>query len=198
MTLLVVVVAKFAEGAWVVVLVVPLLLALFTGVARHYRRAAIEIRHSSPLDVSHLTPPIVIVPMADWNRMSQRGLRFACQLSPQVIVAAVTEDDRPTRLTEEWHRLVEAPTQAAGLPSPTLVTIPSPYRHVVRPLLDFILETKKAHPDRQVAVVIPELVARTWYEAVLHNQRASLLKALLLVRGGDDVIVINVPWYLHT
>ena len=198
-TTLVVVVAKFVEGAWVVVIVIPVLLMLFTAVSRHYRRAAIEIRNTAPLDLSGLTPPIVVVPMASWNRMSQRGLRFACQLSPQVLVAQVVEDEtRVTPLAEGWPSLVDAPARAAGRPAPQLVSIASPYRHVVRPLLDFILETKKTNPGRQVAVVIPELVARSWYEAVLHNQRASLLKGLLLVRGGDDVIVINVPWYLRT
>jgi hypothetical protein len=198
-SVIVVVLAKFVDGAWIVVCVIPLLLVLFTGVSRHYRRTAIEIRNASPLDLSGLTPPIVIVPMAGWNRMSQRGLRFACQLSPQVIVAQVVEDEaKPTALARDWQTLVEAPARAAGLATPQLVSIASPYRHVVQPLLDFILETKQTHPDRQVAVVIPELVARNWYEAILHNQRASLLKGLLLVRGGDDVIVINVPWYLRT
>jgi len=67
---------------------------------------------------------------------------------------------------------------------------------VFNPLLDYILETKRRHPDRQIAVLIPELVARRWYHHFLHNKRAAMLKALLLVRGDEDIVVINVPWYL--
>jgi hypothetical protein len=79
---------------------------------------------------------------------------------------------------------------------PQLVEVDSPYRHVFNPLLDYVLDAKKRHPERQIAVLIPELVARRWYHHLLHNKRASRLKALLLVRGDDDIVVINVPWYL--
>jgi hypothetical protein len=82
------------------------------------------------------------------------------------------------------------------LPTPKLVVVESPYRLVFNPLLDYILATQREHPDRQIAVLIPELVARHWYHHLLHNKRAAMLKALLLVRGGEDVVVINVPWYL--
>lgn len=76
------------------------------------------------------------------------------------------------------------------------MTITSPYRHVFNPLLDYILQTKRKHPDRQIAVLVPELAAHHWYEHLLHNKRAAMLKALLLVRGDEDIVVINVPWYL--
>jgi hypothetical protein len=76
------------------------------------------------------------------------------------------------------------------------VTIESPFRHVFNPLLDYILEMKRTHPDRQIAVLIPELVARRWYHHLLHNKRAAMLKALLLVRSDEDIVVVNVPWYL--
>lgn len=77
------------------------------------------------------------------------------------------------------------------------MTIASPYRHVFNPLIDYVLKVKQEHPDRQIAVLIPELVARRWYHHLLHNKRAAMLKALLLVRGDEDVVVINVPWYLQ-
>jgi hypothetical protein len=67
---------------------------------------------------------------------------------------------------------------------------------VFNPLHDFILRMKTAHPDRQIAVLIPELVARRWYHHFLHNKRAAMLKAMLLVRGDEDIVVVNVPWYL--
>jgi len=79
---------------------------------------------------------------------------------------------------------------------PRLVEVDSPFRHVFNPLIGYILEMKRKNPDRQIAVLIPELVARRWYHHLLHNKRAAMLKALLLVRGDDDIVVINVPWYL--
>jgi hypothetical protein len=78
-TLIVVLVAKFAEGAWVMVLLIPVLLATFGAVRRHYHAVSIEIANPLPLDVRNIRPPIVIVPMREWNKMSQKGLRFAPQ-----------------------------------------------------------------------------------------------------------------------
>jgi amino acid transporter len=198
-TLLVVLVAKFIEGAWVMALLIPALLAVFGMVRRHYHAVAAEIANPFALDVTNIQPPIVIIPMSQWNKMSQKGLRFALKLSTdirvvQVQAGAAGESD----LAARWAENVEAPTARAHLPVPTLVTVPSPYRHVFNPLIDYILTVKAAHPDRQIAVLIPELVARRWYHHLLHNKRAAMLKALLLVRGDEDVVVINVPWYLES
>jgi amino acid transporter len=196
-TLLVVLVAKFAEGAWVMTLLVPTLLVTFGAVRRHYHAVSLEIANPLPLNVTNIQPPIVIIPMSQWNKMSQKGLRFALKLSPDILVVqvqagATAESD----LSSRWPDYVEAPTSRAHLPVPKLVTIASPYRHVFNPLLDYILEVKRQNPDRQIAVLIPELIARRWYHHLLHNKRAAMLKALLLVRGDEDVVVINVPWYL--
>jgi len=196
-TLLVMLVARFLEGAWVMLVLVPALLTLFTGVRRHYGKVAIEIANPKSLDVSNIQPPIVILPMREWNKMSQKGLRFALKLSPDIFVVQVrTGDAGEDDLSDQWFDRVEAPSRAAHLPVPRLVPLTSPYRHVFNPLLNYILETKRSHPDRQIAVLIPELVARHWYEHFLHNKRAAMLKALLLVRGDEDIVVINVPWYL--
>jgi amino acid transporter len=194
-TLVVILVAKFTEGAWLMVLLIPMLLVGFERVRRHYHRVSVEITNSRPLDVSNLQPPIVILPMSAWNHMSQKGLRFALKLSPDIVVVNVRTGKR-ANLIRRWPDFVDAPTRAADLPVPNLVVIPSPYRHVFNPLLDFILDLKRRHPDRQIAVLIPELIAKHWYEHLLHNKRAAMLKALLLVRGEQDIVVINVPWYL--
>ena len=196
-TLCVVLVAKFAEGAWVMTLLIPGLLAVFVMVRRHYRAVAVEIANPFPLDVTNIQPPIVIIPMSQWNRMSQKGLRFALKLSRDIFVVQVQAGaESEGDLSGRWPEFVEAPARRAHLPVPTLVTLASPYRHVFNPLIDYILETKRSHPDRQIAVLIPELVARRWYHHLLHNKRAAMLKALLLVRGDEDIVVINVPWYL--
>src|SRR5262245_35884049 len=196
-TLVVVLVAKFIEGAWVTMIVIPGLLAVFGAVRRHYHSVSIEIANPRPLDVRNIVPPIVIIPMREWNKMSQKGLRFALKLSPDVYAVQIrTGDPVEDDLKQRWHEYVEVPTESASLPSPHLVEVGSPYRHVFNPLLDYVLETKRQNPDRQIAVLIPELVARRWYHHLLHNKRAALLKALLLVRGDEDIVVINVPWYL--
>jgi hypothetical protein len=88
------------------------------------------------------------------------------------------------------------PARAAGLTPPHLVVVTSVYRQVLNPLLHFITELKDQHPDRQIAVVISELVEYRWYHYFLHNQRAEALKLLLLFHGGQRVVIINVPWYL--
>ena len=196
-TLVVVLVAKFTEGAWVMTLLIPTLLAAFLMVARHYRAVAVEIANPLPLNVTNIQPPIVIIPMSQWNRMSQKGLRFALKLSRDILVVQVQAGaPAESDLSSKWREFVEAPAAAAGLPIAKLVTVASPFRHVFNPLIDYILEVKRGNPDRQVAVLIPELVARRWYHHFLHNKRAAMLKALLLVRGDEDIVVINVPWYL--
>src|SRR5215471_8690516 len=196
-TLLVVLVAKFVEGAWVVAVLTPLLLVTFGAVRRHYHTVAHEIANDAPLDVTNIKPPIVIIPMRDWNKMSQKGLRFALKLSPDIYVVQVkTGGQAESDLDRHWDEFVDRPAREAGLSVPHLVEVESPFRHVFNPLLDYVLEMKRRNPDRQIAVLIPELVARRWYHHLLHNKRAAMLKALLLVRGDDDIVVINVPWYL--
>jgi amino acid transporter len=196
-TLIVVLVAKFVEGAWLSALLIPAMLVVFTAVRRHYQGVAREIVTAAPLDVSGIRRPIVIVPISGWTKMAQKGLRFALKLSDDIVAVQVRaggagEND----LRARWTEYVEEPASRAGMAVPRLVTIDSPFRHVFNPLLDFVLDVKRQHPDRQIAVLIPELVARRWYHHLLHNKRAAMLKALLLVRGDEDIVVINVPWYL--
>jgi len=74
--------------------------------------------------------------------------------------------------------------------------LPSPYRLVLAPIVDHVLEAQRTNPGQQIAVLVPELVERHWYHHLFHNKRASVLKALLLLRGNQRIVVINVPWYL--
>jgi hypothetical protein len=95
-----------------------------------------------------------------------------------------------------WERNVATPVRLSGRVVPELVFLSSPYRFVLVPLVDYILKVEQEHPDRQIAVLVPELVVRHWSQNLLHNQRAQLLKLLLLVRGNQRIMVINIPWYL--
>ena len=92
--------------------------------------------------------------------------------------------------------MVEVPVHKAGGRPPKLINLPSPYRLVIRPILEYVVSIEKEHPGRQIAIIIPELVEKHWYHYPLHNQRAEIMKALLLLHGSKDIVLINVPWYL--
>lgn len=197
LTLLVVLVAKFLDGAWITVILIPVLIMIMRTVRKHYDDTAKETAQSAPLHVGGLQPPRVIIPLDKWNRISERGLRFALAVSPEVEAVHVECSDDEDNVCQKWNELVVAPIRAAGLPEPRLTTIKSPYRFFVQPFVDHVLAEQIKSPDRQIAVIVPELIVKHWYENVLHNQRANLLKLILLVRGNENVVVINIPWYLH-
>ena len=197
-TVIVVLVAKFVEGAWITVLLIPGLLLAMGLVRRHYHAVFLEVRSPTPLQLSDTTPPVVILPVQSWNRVVKKALRFAFKISARVHAIHVDCGEGSEILRGEWCRFVEQPAMEAGLAAPELVVLPSPYRLVLAPIVDYVLEAERANPGQQIAVLVPELVERHWYHHLFHNKRASVLKALLLLRGNQDIIVINVPWYLDT
>jgi hypothetical protein len=138
----------------------------------------------------------VIVPMKGWDRLAHKSLRFALKLSDEVYAVQVRSNEKMDDLAALWPEMVEGPTRMLGLPPPKLVVLESPYRLLVGPLLDYVTTFTDAHPDRQIAVIIPDLVEQHWYHYLLHNQQGEVLKALLLLRAQERVVVIGVPWYL--
>ncbi len=195
-TLLVVLVAKFTSGAWVSVLLIAGIMSTMLWVRRHYDGVAVETELLTPLQIEYLGPPVVIVPIQSWSLISQRALQFALTLSPEIHALHVGAEEETDALRENWNRLVADPVRQAGGTAPNLVNLESPYRLVIKPILDYVLETETKNPGRQIAVIVPELVERHWYHYPLHNQRAELLKALLLIRGSRNIVLINVPWYI--
>jgi amino acid transporter len=202
-TVIVVLVAKFTEGAWITAVMVPLLILLMLRVKRHYDRVAAEVNCEQPLCLDDIQPPIVVIPMERWNRIAEKGMRFALMLSQDIRGVHVRTgddqdiEDKDDELTPVWQKMVVKPLQAAKLPIPALVILHSPYRFIVQPLVDYILKVESENPHRQIAVLVPELVVNHWWQNLLHNQRAQVLKVLLLVKGGQRVIVINIPWYFN-
>jgi amino acid transporter len=194
-TVLVVVTAKFTEGAWVVVLLLPATILLMTRVHRHYRLVAQEISAKRDMLPPSYRPPIVIVPIERWNAASRKTLGFAMTLSPEVraVHIACGEDDS---VAAEWQSVVAEPAQKAGVPVPTLITLRSPYRMVLQPVVDYVLQVEKENPRRIIAVAITTVVERHWYHYFLHNQRSGVLTAKLLLEGDRRINIINVPWYL--
>ena len=197
-TVLVVLAAKFREGAWMTALLIPVLLISMGIVRRHYHRVALETRSSTPLDLTHLTAPIVILPVHDWSSVTRKAAGFAFAISKEVRAVHVDDGTGSANLIEEWQRFVDEPAQRAAIVPPPLTVVSSRYRFVIRPIVEYILQVEQENPGRQIAVLIPELVERHWYHHLLHNKRASLLKAVLLLKGDRRIIVINVPWYLET
>ena len=195
-TLAVILVAKFAEGAWITLLLIPAMLMLFYAVNRHYASVARELAYHAPLDLRGLRHPMVIVPMKGWDRVAHKSLRFALKLSDEVYAVQIRSNEKMDDLAALWPEMVEAPTRLLGIPPPHLVVLESPYRRLVGPLLDYITTFTDEHPDRQIAVIIPDLVEQHWYHYLLHNQQGEVLKALLLLRAQERVVVIGVPWYL--
>ncbi|RRA48446.1 APC family permease [Acidipila sp. EB88] len=197
-TTLVVLVTKFVSGAWVTALLIPLLIMVMVMVHHHYERVRREISTDAPLDTTGLLEPFVIVPIDRWSRISEKALRLAMVMSSEVQAVHVMaeEDGQQVTICDEWEQMVVTPLRAANRPVPELVTLSSPFRFVLLPMVKHVLEQEKRYADRHIAVLVPELVVKHWYENLLHNQRGNLLKLLLLVRGNQRIFVINIPWYL--
>ncbi|MBO0912333.1 MAG: APC family permease [Acidobacteria bacterium] len=196
-TVLVVIASKFVEGAWITLIAIPAILFLMRAVRRHYDRAGKELASPFPLPTENLEPPLVVVPIEEWNKVTQKALRFALTLSTDIVAVVVDTSDEPQDLGRQWKDLVENPIRQSRLPVPKLMVLPSPYRTVIHPTLDYVRKLERENPDRAIAVVIPNLVERHWYERFLHRQRGELLSALLLLEDEPRINIINVPWHLR-
>ncbi|HTU17648.1 MAG TPA: APC family permease [Gemmataceae bacterium] len=196
-TLVIVLVAKFTEGAWVMMLLIPALLALFVSVKGHYLSVGRELATTAPLDAMALEPPMVLLPIRGWSAITRKALRFALKISHDVYALHVADDEKiMAELENCWEHCVCEPTAAAGLPAPKLFIVYSPYRKLYAPLKQVVKDLQRRHPCRDLAVIVPELVGTRWYHYLLHNQTAIVVKAYLLFSGFRRVVVINVPWYL--
>ena len=197
LALVIVMVAKFRDGAWITLLIIPSLFLFFESVKRHYVSVAVQTRCSRPIDLSHIAPPVVVVPIRQWSTVVEKALQFALPLSPDVIAVHIgASEEESSHLQKRWAEYVQGPVHTSSFSPPSLRIISSPYRHLLHPLSDFIDQLKDEYPTRMIAVIVPELVGSHWYEYLLHNQRSTALKASLLLRGDQRVVVINVPWYL--
>ena len=198
LALIVILVAKFAEGAWVTAILIPAFLMVMMRTHAHYESVTEKTFSHDPLDLSdEARRPVVVVPITTWNVMSMRALKFAMKLSDDVRAVHITYGGHQGEyLSLIWKEFVEDPAIAVRMSPPTLVMIDSPYFHLIGPLLDYIKTVRAEFPDNQIAIVVPELVESRWYFAFLHNQRATAIKTRLLLSGDQHVIMINVPWYL--
>jgi len=197
-TVVVVTITKFIEGAWITTLLIPAIIVLMYSIRRHYAAVTKEIADPPALDLADRAAPIVVMPMTSWNKISREGLEVALNLSPDVHVLHVDCGELEENVRKQWSEMVEKPMKKAGLQAPKLIVLKSPYRFVINPIVDYVHDLERKFPSRQIAVLIPELVQKHWYQYFLHNQRATWLKAALLLKGDDRIIVVNVPWYFKS
>ncbi len=180
-------VAKFSQGAWIVIVILPLLIYFGIKVRRHYHTIANDLRINMAQLKPHAHKTIVIVPIGGINRVVAGTLSYALSVSDQVIAFYVGFDDESIELMEnkwsQWNTGIR------------LVTARSQYRSIVRPLMRFLttVENWEGAPDH-IVVAIPQFVTRKWWHNILHNQTSIMLRTILLYR--KDIVVTTVPYHL--
>ncbi|HVB96972.1 MAG TPA: APC family permease [Chloroflexota bacterium] len=183
-------VAKFSEGAWIVILIIPFLIFNFVLIHRHYSSVAEQLKVDEappePITGQVAQSNSLFVPMASVNKATLRTLTYALSLGLPVTVVQVAE-------TVEAGQEFEAKLRA-WWPTARVVVIESPFRALIGPLLSYLDSVHQREPERTLTVVIPEFLPGRWWEYPLHNQTALRLKAALLFRRG--IAVLSVPYHL--
>lgn len=187
LVLLITAYTKFLEGAWLVVCLIPLIYLMFRGIHKHYVRFGHELSltegHPEPLN---MTKHSIIVPVDGLNQVTERTLTYARAMSDQVTAVHVNDDPEAIeRLRRLWNE------KATDIP---LVTIETPYRSIIGPLLKYIDDIHKRSPNDVLTVVVPEFVLAKWWQRLLHNQTAFRIRASLFLRPG--IVITTVPYHL--
>lgn len=198
LTLVIIIVSKFLEGAWLILLAVPGLLFLYIGVRRYrfWIEKATEPFDFSRLDTTPLKQMLIIVPFKGLDLVARKALRLAMATSSEVIAVQILSEEVKTQdLRRCWQELVEEPARDAGLRPPELAVVSSPFRDLYEPLVQFVERTTAKYPDHPIAVMIPEVVEKRWYQFLLRHQKA-FLHGLLLMRGGPQTVIITAPFYV--
>ena len=197
LTTVVVLVAKLMDGAWITALLIALMVLLMRAVKSHYVRVDKDVALDRPIVPAEVTEPIVVLPIDNWSRITEKALSFALSMSNDIRCLHVQTVEEPDEICRDWEKNVAEPLRAAGKCVPKLEILQSPYRYVLGPVVDYVLNAEKQTNFHKICVLVPELVVRHWWENLLHNRRADLLKVILLMRGNRRIIVINIPWYLE-
>lgn len=200
--LIVILIAKFTEGAWITMIAIPATIVLLRMIKHYYVSLDHQLRKPGPIVIEDVEPPTVLVVTDEWNRLTERAVKFALTLSPDVVavhlirLGGLETEDHDHALRDTWREEVEEPVAQRGLKPPRLMLIPATYRELHEPLLKLIEKLDADAPERKVAVLIPETVKDTWWQRVLHMNRAGKLRARLLKFGGPRLTVVTVPWRL--
>lgn len=192
-TLIVVGYSKFGEGAWVTILLIIVIMSMFYKIRSHYDEVGRELSlHGLPPSLKPVSASRVMIPISGVHRGIIEAVDFARSITNDITAVYVELEEEDTKeVKEKWTRL---------WPDIPLKIVPSPHRSVIQPLLDFLDETDGQKNDGQLAcVILPEFVPAKWWQALLHNQTAWLLKAALLYhrrKQGGQRVIIDVPYYL--
>lgn len=191
---IIIAISKFLDGAWISILLIPLLVGIFNAIRAHYQEVAKELSlHGLPPSLKPLPPPRVVVPISGVNRAVIDAVNYARSISNHVTAVYIELiPDTGVHVREVWER---------WLPEIPLVVLASPYRSIISPLLDFLDRTDAEHNDgQQAALVIPEFVPAHWWQGLLHNQTAFLIRTVMLYRRrrfGFQRAIIDVPFHLR-
>ena len=190
--LVVLIATKFVDGAWLIVLAVPLIVLLLRTINEHYRHVAEALRlaNLSPADLLQVAD-VVIVPIADVHRGTLRALTYAKRLSSHVrAVSIITSPDQKARMEELWQRYAYV-TEGVEL-----ILIEYEYRDLLEPLIAYIDQVNNVEfADQLTTIVIPEFITENFAAQFLHNQTANMLR--LRLRGQEDVVIIDVPYHVQ-
>ncbi|MGH2488364.1 MAG: APC family permease [Candidatus Limnocylindria bacterium] len=185
---LVVASSKFVQGAWLVMIMVPLLVGLMLAIRRHYRTMSQAIAATGPIPLRSAPMPIVVVPVARLDNPALDALAFARSISNEALAVHVAYDPATAReLSQGW-------AEVGG--GTELVIVESPYRAMVGPFLRYLDALQQQDPDRRILVILNEVVPRHWWDNLLHNQTALRLKLRLFFR--PNTIVADVPYHIPT
>jgi len=192
--LMIIGVSKFAEGAWITIVVIPITVAIFLKIHAHYDEVRKELSlRGLPPSIKPFPSPRIVVPISGVHRGMVDAIAFAQSVSKDVTAVYIEmEPGSGEHICETWKH---------WWPDVPLVILPSPYRSLVGPLLDFLDRTDREHNDGQLAtVVLPEFVPAKWWHGLLHNQSGWLIKVALLYnrrRLGFQRAIIDVPYHLR-
>ncbi|GAB4581886.1 MAG: APC family permease [Anaerolineales bacterium] len=189
--LIVLIATKFMDGAWLIVLAIPLLVYMFMSIDRHYQhvRESLRTKGLTSADFPELAD-VVIVPIGDVNRCSLQAVKYAKRLSKDVrAVTIVTSQEMLERFKMRWNRFQDI---TEGI---NLITIDYDYRDILTPLVKYIEDVNhEEFPNQVVTVVIPEFVSDSIWENLLHNQTANLIRMRL--QAHKDIVIIDVPYQI--
>jgi amino acid transporter len=192
--LAIILLTKFLEGAWITVAVMPALVLLLTRIRRHFEHLDRTLEVPLARSAGDDRRPIAVVPISGYSRLTEKALRVAAGLSDETFAIYVRKDQESTdALRRQW---AEA-QKDARLCGARLEIVDSPYRAVDDPVLTFVDRVERAHPDRMIAVVIPEVVEPHWYNYLLRSRQAAALRRRLAARADHRLVIVTSPWYVH-
>ena len=177
---------KFAHGAWIVIVLIPLIIMMFRAIRSHYKAVADQVQLTRDARPPRPRRNLILIPIGAVNKAVVRAVDYARSRGGEVRGVLIDVDKEETAVVEmKWAQW------GCGVP---LIVLPSPYRSILGALLDYVEENLDKDPECWITVVLPEILPARWWQNILHNQRALLLKGALLFK--DRVVLTDVPFHL--